>query len=184
VPSLGLLIQTQGLWADLGPIRDQVIDVAPDGLLGRVAEQLLGSGIPRSDPPVEIGRQDGLGADLEERLEKPLLPLELGDVVVDAQRPHRGAVYEQRSGQHLDVDEGPILPGPPGHRVDPIFPGHALADAHGALVQLLRLGHEVVDVSSDRFRGRVPEQPLGRGIPGHDGCLEVGDDRRRGADLE
>lgn len=51
----------------------QVVQVAPDGLVGRVAEQPLGRLVPGDHRPLEVGDDDGARTDLEHRLEALLL---------------------------------------------------------------------------------------------------------------
>src|SRR5919106_3055352 len=45
---------------------DQVIEVAPYRLVPRIAEELLGSQVPRRDDPVAVDRDDGCRVDLDE----------------------------------------------------------------------------------------------------------------------
>ncbi len=53
--------------------RPQAADVRADHLLGRVAVQALGGGIPRLDDAVQVARQDRVAGGADDRLEAPQL---------------------------------------------------------------------------------------------------------------
>jgi len=151
-----------------------------NGLVGPVAEQPLGGGVPGRDRVVEVGGNDGLGTHFQQRLEESLLAIELGDVVVDGERPDRFAVQDQRGGQQLDVNEAPILPGAPADGSDVLTGRHSLPELHRLCVENVSTGHQIVQVSSRGFLRRVPEESLRGGVPRRDTVAEVGEhDGRR-----
>ena len=84
----------------------------------------------------------------------------------------------------LDVNERAVLPRPLRDRLDVFTVRRGLGVARRLLVQLRPGRDEVVGLPPDGLLGRIPEEPLGRGIPGDDLRVEVGDHDRRRADLE
>ena len=72
-----------------------------------------------------------------------------------------------------------VLPGAPRDRADPLAP-ERLPDVGADLVADLRRRHEVLHRAAEGLRLRVPEEPLGAGVPSHDLAAEVhGHDRHR-----
>ena len=55
-----------GLAAQVVSSDDQVVEVAPDRLVPRVAEELLGSQVPGRDDPVVVDGDDGCRVDLHQ----------------------------------------------------------------------------------------------------------------------
>ena len=147
---------------------------------GRVQEQPAHPDhrIQRRPDLVAHRRQEGaLG--LVGRLGFPAGPEELGDVVIDPDHAHLGAVDDHRHGRQLDVDQGAVLPGAPRDRADPLALERP-PDVGVDLLAGLRGGHEVFHVATEGLRRRVPEEALRAGIPSHDLAVEVhGRDRHR-----
>src|SRR4029450_13317358 len=102
---------------------------------------------PGRDRVVEVGGDDGLGTHLQQRLEESLLAIELGDVVVDRERPDRFAVHDQWRGEQLDVNEAPVLSGPPADCSGGLAGRHRLPELHRFNVESVRAGYEIVEVS-------------------------------------
>ena len=71
----------------------------------RIPEERLRRRIPGSDRVLEVDRGDSGRAVLEEGLEVLLLPLELGNVVVDPVSPDELALKEDGRHEDVDVDE-------------------------------------------------------------------------------
>ena len=94
-----------GLDSDLVVGGHQVVDVAADGLLGRVAEEALGGRVPGGDGPIGGHEGDRDWAELDQCLVVPLLTLDLGDVVVDDHVADALLAHDDRRGEHLDVHE-------------------------------------------------------------------------------
>jgi hypothetical protein len=182
---------THGATVDLLPLgaqvrspRHEVVDVLADGLRRRVAEQPLGRRIPGRDNVVQVRGDDRLRTHFEESLEESSLAVELGDVVVDGERPDRLAVHDQGSGQQLDVNDAPILPGTPADGLDVLAGRYALPELHGFGVESVRTGYEIIQVPSRSFLRRVPEESLRGRVPRRDPVVEVGEHDSRRTDLE
>jgi hypothetical protein len=69
-----LFVICGGLRLHVFLLRDEVLELPAGRLGGRVAEEFLGGQIPRRNPPIQIERDDGGRADLEQRFEIALLP--------------------------------------------------------------------------------------------------------------
>src|SRR5205823_7693237 len=106
------------LGSDLIARGHEVIDVSPDGLLCRIAEERPGAGIPRRYVPFEIDQCDGHRTRLEQRFVEAPLSLKLADVAVHRVIADRAARDHDRRGDDVDVNEGAVLPGSPGDEVD------------------------------------------------------------------
>lgn len=104
--------------AELLPVRHQVVDFPPDGLLGGVAEQPLRRGVPGGHVPLGVDGYDGGGAYLVQRLVILRLPVHLGDVVIHAE--DAGGLFVDQEGrrEQLYVHQRAVLAGSPGEGVD------------------------------------------------------------------
>src|SRR4029077_5722515 len=83
--------------------------------------------------------------------------LELADVVVDPEEALALAVHGEGNEHQLDVDQRAVLAGTPGDAVCPSG-GHRLLGGLAALLAMLLVEHEVVDLATDRLLRRVAEQ--------------------------
>ena len=135
-------------------------------------------GVHRRADLVAHGRQEGaLG--LVGRLGLPAGAEEVGDVVVDPDHAHLGAVDDDGHRRDLDVHQGAVLPGAPADRADPFAverpAGRWRAPPRGP----------PASPRGPPWGGRGPpppctEEPLGAGVPAHDPAVEVhGHDRHR-----
>jgi hypothetical protein len=146
---------------------DEVVEVLPQSLVGRVAEQQLGGRVPERDHNVPVHHDDRGRARLDEGLEEAPLPHELAHVLVQGERADELAVDHDRHRADRHVDERAVLPGAPGHELGRAVE-HMVVQRGGLVTHGVVLGHEVVDVASDRLLAGPPEQPLGGRIPGGD----------------
>ena len=166
---------------DLGILRDQVVQVRADRLGRAVAEQPLRSGVPEADGHLLVDHDDGGRTHLDQGLEEPALANQLADVLEHRERADEPAVDHDRNGSEHDVDERAVLPRAARHELGR-FGEHPLVDRLGLRTDGFVIGHQLVDVPSDRLLLPIPEQALGRRIPRHDDQLRVaGDDRRWGS---
>ena len=135
-------------------------------------------GVHRGPDLVAHRRQEG-ALRLVGRLGLPAGAEEVGDVVVDPDHAHPGAVDDHGHRRDLDVHRGAVLPGAPADRADP-FPPERPVDVGADLGAGLRRRDEVLHGVAEGFRLRVTEEPLGPGVPAHDPAAEVdGHDRHR-----
>ena len=135
-------------------------------------------GIHRRPDLVAHRRQEG-GLGLVGGLGLPAGPEKLGDVVVDRDDAHLGAVDDHGHCRGLDVHRGAVLPEAPRDRTDPL--------THKRLTQVgqdffagLRRRHEIHHISPNGLRLGVSEEPHGAGVPPYDRPAEIhGGDRHR-----
>ncbi len=179
-----LLIEPGGFGTDFHRIRDEIVDVATDCLLPRVAEERLGRGVPGDDLVSEVDFGNRRWTVLQEGLKVMLLPLEFADIVVDRVRPARLAVAADWDDEHLDVDERAVLAHPPGDAMGRSFGDRFFHDRRTLLSERLGLENELLDRPPERLRRRVPEQRFGCGVPRRHALLEIQSDDRDWTDLE
>ena len=163
--------------------RDDQRDVAADRLLGGVAEQPLGGGVPALNDAVERLADDGVVRRLDDRREQPGGEQLVDLVPLDA--PLRGDVAED---QDAAGDAGRARPDRRGAVVDRTL-GAVPADEHGVVRQadddalaqrprrrvLDRLARLLVDDPEhrvERLAERLVLRPAGQRL-GH--CVQVGD---------
>ena len=127
------------------------------------------------------GQEGALG--LVGRLGLPPCQEELGDVVVDPDHAHPGAVHDHRHGRDLDVHDAAVLAGAPADRADP-FPVEGLPDVGTHLFPLSRGGHQVLHAAPERLRRGMTEEALGAGIPARHGALQIHRDDGHRAGLD
>ena len=164
-------------------VRDQVIEVRTDRLVGRVAEQSLGGRVPERDLDVPVHHDDRRGARLDEGLEEPALADELADVLVEGERARRA---RRRSSIGTDriatsTSDPSFLARRVTSSVGPSRTRSFSAAASSRIASCWR--DEVVDVAPDRLRPGPPEQPLGSGVPLRDREGRIARHDRRRADL-
>ena len=155
-----------------------------DRLFRRVAEQVLGRGIPRPDDVVRVDGHDGLRTHLQQRLEEPSLTAHLGDVVIDGEGADGFAVRDDGGGEQLDVDDAAVFARAARDALDVFARGDASPERVGLAVQLLGDRHEVVEVAPGGFLAGVTEEAFRGWVPGHHAVVEIGDDDGRRADLQ
>jgi hypothetical protein len=111
-----------GFLVELGGLRDEVVEVGADRLLGAVAEQSLGAGVPRGDLGVLVDGDDRGGTELEDGFEPSLLLLDPGDVVIDDIVADLLSARRHRRDEEFDVEQRPVAPGPLGQRLHQLAP--------------------------------------------------------------
>jgi hypothetical protein len=150
---------------DLGRVRNELVEVGSDCLLGRVTEETLGAWVPRGDPRVLIDSNDRGRAEREDRLEPPLLPLNLGDVVVDDVEADLLSTHRHRRYEELDVHQRTVAPRTPGDGLDLFTASRRLRDGERLVVKLRGRGDEIVEDTANGILGHVAEQSLSARIP-------------------
>jgi hypothetical protein len=106
------------------------------------------------------------------------------DVVVDDQIAGRLVIDGHRNREDVHVDKRAVLPGSAGNRMETLSRGE-LVEVGGVLrVQVLAIGDQMLEVPTDRLSGRVPEELLGRQVPGGDLPVETERDDCGRADLQ
>jgi len=65
----------------------------------------------------------------------------------------------------VDVHEGSVLPGASARGVHAFTSFRRLADPHRLFMEMRPCSNQIVQEVADGLGGRVPEQPLGAGIP-------------------
>ena len=109
---------------------------------------------------------------------------ECADVVVDDQIAGGLVLDGHRNGKDVYVDKRAVLPRPAGDCMEALSPGELLEVRGVFRAQVLLIGDQVLEVATDRLSGRVPEELLGRQIPGGNLPVETERDNRGGADLQ
>ena len=161
---------------------DQRVGVLPDGLLAAVPEELLRRRIPRGHPVIRIDRDDRGRADLQQRLEVPLLPLQLADVVIDDQIPGRLSLLDHRHDDQLDVRKRSVPAGSLSNRMESSS-SENLFVAHGRAAQIFSRRDQIVQLAPDCLIPRVAEQVLRSQVPRRDAAVPVNRDDRCRIDL-
>ena len=162
----------------------ELVDVPADRFFGCVAKEPLRGRIPRGDDRLEVDRPDGRGTDLDEGLVVPLLALQLADVVVEDFVAGRLAVYGDGDGAEIDVDERPVFSRAARDGSEAAGARRLAHEGISFRSQLVRVGDQIVQPSSNRLVPRVPEESFRLGVPGRDLRLQISRHDRDGTDLE
>src|SRR6185312_5423295 len=153
-----------------------------DDLVGGIALEALGSGVPRRNVSGRVENEDGVVLHRGDQKPKPLLAssqvlvgaLSLAQIARDLAETNEapGAISERRD-HHIGPKTRTVLPDTP-----PFFFEAPLVGG-GLELQLTFAGADLVrrvedrEVSADDLRRRVPVHALGARIPGDDAAADV-----------